>query len=312
MRIALAGEALIDFTGTGVLAFQGHVGGAVLNSAIACARLGQPTAFITQLSTDLFGDQLLAYMEANGVDTRHVLRSKAASTLAFVERTPKTNRYAFYMHGTADVLWSPATLPELPESCRYLQFGSISLLQDPAGSRITELVEAQRGQRVIVFDPNMRPSLLDDVDDYRKRYGRWLAATDVLKLSDEDAALLSPGLGLADAAASYLKGGPKAVVITRGGDGATLYRSGKPPIDVTPPPITVADTIGAGDTFTAGLSVSLLEHGIEEPKQILGLGDDAWGEVLAFAATAAALNCTREGADPPTLAEVRESLAARR
>jgi fructokinase len=310
MRIALAGEALIDFTGTGPLAFQGHEGGAVMNSAIACARLGQPTAFITQLSEDLFGEALMAYITANGVDTRFVLRSKAPSTLAFVERTPLTNRYAFYMQGTADVLWSPATLPELPDSCRFLHFGSISLLQDPAGSRITELVEANHGKRVIVFDPNMRPSLLKDADGYRQRYVRWLRTTDLLKLSDEDAALLSPGLSLADAAASYLKGGPKAVVITRGGDGATLYREGKAPMNVTPPKITVADTIGAGDTFTAGLSCSLLEHGVEEPGQIAGLSDQTWSEVLAFAATAAALNCTHEGADPPTREELGAALAA--
>jgi fructokinase len=214
------------------------------------------------------------------------------------------------MRGTADVLWSPATLPELPESCRYLQIGSISLLQDPAGSRITEWVEANRGKRVIVFDPNMRPSLLADADDYRRRFGRWLRSTDVLKLSDEDAAILSPGLSLDAAAASYLQGGPKAVVITRGAEGATLYREARPPIDVKPPPVTVADTIGAGDTFTAGLSVSLLEHGVEQPSQIGSINDLTWTEVLRFAATAAALNCTREGADPPGRNELGAALAA--
>ena len=82
MRIALAGEALIDFAGTGPLAFQGYVGGGVLNSAIACARLGQPTAFITQLSTDLFGEAILAYLKANAIDTRFILRDGAPSTLA--------------------------------------------------------------------------------------------------------------------------------------------------------------------------------------------------------------------------------------
>ena len=112
MRIALAGEALIDFTGTGPLAFQGHVGGAVLNAAVACARLGQPTAYLTQVSSDLFGAQILAYLQANGVDTRHVLVDEAPSTLAFVERTPTTNRYAFYRTGAADTRWAPAALRE--------------------------------------------------------------------------------------------------------------------------------------------------------------------------------------------------------
>src|SRR5512140_3699315 len=96
MRIAQLGEALIDFTSTGPLAFQGHPGGSPLNTAVACARLGQPTEFLTQLSTDLFGERLLAYLEENGVDTRYVLRSSAPSTMAFVEHLPGTNRYAFF------------------------------------------------------------------------------------------------------------------------------------------------------------------------------------------------------------------------
>lgn len=326
MHIALAGEALIDFTSlntdTGAsapLAFQGHEGGGVFNSAIACARLGAQTAFITQLSHDLFGEQLLRYLQANGIDTRHVLRSKAPSTLAFVERTPTTNRYAFSMNGTADVRWAPATLPELPESCRFLLFGSISLLQDPAGRRITELVEANHGQRITLFDPNMRAGLLAELGEmggtdlaaYRQRWPRWLRSTDLLKLSDEDAALLSPGLSLDEAAADYLLGGPRAVVITRGAAGATLYRAGHAPLAATPPPVEVADTIGAGDTVNAGLAVALLERGVGTAAQLTALDDRAWAEVLQFAVTAAALNCTREGADPPTRADVVAKLAER-
>ena len=312
MRIALVGEALIDFTCTSGLSFEGHEGGALTNSAIAAARLGQPTGFITQLSTDLFGERLLRHLEGNGVDTRFVLRSDAPSTLAFVERLPTTNRYAFYTHGTADTLWAPAELPVLPESCRFLHFGSISLLAEPAASRITELVEAQRGRRIVLFDPNVRPSLIPDMAAYRARMPRWVAACDLLKFSDEDSALLAPGQSLAEAAASYLAdapAGPRAVVVTRGGEGATLYRPGHAPIDVVPPRVDVIDTIGAGDTFAAGLSVGLLAAGVEHADQLTALSDDGWREVLRLAATAAALNCTREGCDPPTLAELRAALS---
>lgn len=309
MRIALAGEALIDFAGVGPLAFQGYVGGGVLNSAVACARLRQPTAFITQLSTDLFGEAILAHLKANGVDTRFVLRDSPPSTLAFVERTPTTNQYAFYMQGTADVLWAPPVLPELPDSCRYLHFGSISLLQDPAGSRITDLVETNRGKRIIVFDPNMRPSLVRDLQDYRRRFQRWLASTDLLKLSDEDVAVLSPGGRLDDAAASYLDAGPRVVIVTRGSEGATLYLRGQAPIAVAAPQIALADTIGAGDTFTAGVLAALLQRGVEQAAQLAALDEAAWRDVLGFAAMAAALNCTREGADPPTLEAVQAALA---
>ncbi|RTQ34797.1 carbohydrate kinase [Variovorax gossypii] len=311
MRIALTGEALIDFTASeaGTLAFLGHEGGSPLNTAVACARLGQPTGFLTQLSTDLFGERLMGFLQRNGVDTSFILRSNAPSTLAFVERTPQTNRYAFYTSGSADATWAPEPLPQLPPECRFLHFGSISLLQDPAATCIADLVAANRGQRVIVFDPNVRPSLISDMAAYRERVNGWFGMADLVKLSDEDAALLAPGQPVDALAAECLKAGARAVIVTRGGDGATLWRAGHAPLSVAAPRVTVVDTIGAGDTFTAGLSVSLLSHGVERPEQLDGLRDEDWKAVMGFAATAAALNCTREGADPPTLEAVHAALA---
>ncbi|WP_295988593.1 carbohydrate kinase [uncultured Variovorax sp.] len=311
MRIALTGEALIDFTASeaGNLAFLGHEGGSPLNTAVACARLGQPTGFLTQLSTDLFGERLMGFLQRNGVDTSFILRSSAPSTLAFVERTPQTNRYAFYTQGSADATWAPEPLPQLPASCRFLHFGSISLLQEPAATRIAELIAANRGQRVIVFDPNVRPSLISDMAAYRDRVQGWFGMADLVKLSDEDAALLAPGQPVDALAAECLKAGARAVIVTRGGDGATLWRTGRAPLSVAAPRVTVVDTIGAGDTFTAGLSVALLTQGVEQPGQIDALDDDDWKAVMGFAATAAALNCTREGADPPTLDAVHAALA---
>jgi len=311
MRIALTGEALIDFTASeaGNLAFLGHEGGSPLNTAVACARLGQPTGFLTQLSTDLFGERLMGFLQRNGVDTSFILRSSAPSTLAFVERTPQTNRYAFYTQGSADATWAPEPLPQLPAECRFLHFGSISLLQDPAATRIADLIAANRGQRVIVFDPNVRPSLITDMAAYRERVNGWFGMADLVKLSDEDAALLAPGQPVDALAAECLKAGARAVIVTRGGDGATLWRTGRAPLSVAAPRVTVVDTIGAGDTFTAGLSVALLSHGIEQPGQLGALTDEDWKAVMGFAATAAALNCTREGADPPTLEAVHAALA---
>ncbi len=156
----------------------------------------------------------------------------------------------------------------------------------------------------------MRLSLIGDLPAYRLRVQRWMRYTDLLKLSDEDIAVLAPGRSHDEAASSWLKAGPRAVVITSGGDGAVLYRNGHPPMPVAAPKVTLADTIGAGDTFTAGLSVALLDQGVSDAAQLAGLPDAAWRQVLQFAATAAALNCTREGANPPTLAEVRAALPA--
>lgn len=311
MRIALTGEALIDFTATeaGTLAFLGHEGGSPLNTAVACARLGQPVGFLTQLSTDLFGERLMRFLEGNGVDTRLIARSAAPSTLAFVERTPKTNRYAFYTQGSADATWAPDPLPALPPECRFLHFGSISLLQEPAAGRIADLIAANAHRCVVVFDPNVRPSLISDMAAYRDRMAGWLALADLVKLSDEDAELLAPGRPVEALAADCLAAGAKAVIVTRGGDGATLWRKGHEALSVAAPRIEVVDTIGAGDTFTAGLSVALLTQGVEERSQLAALTDDAWRKVMSFAATAAALNCTREGADPPTLAAVQAALS---
>lgn len=312
MRIAFVGEALIDFTAIEGLRFEGHEGGAPANGAIAAARLGEPTGFITQLSTDLFGERLLQHLQRNGVDTRFVLRSDAPSTLAFVERTPETNRYAFYTQGTADTRWAPDPLPALPDSCRYLHFGAISLLTEPAAGRITALVEAQRGQRIVLFDPNVRPSLIPDMAGYRAQLPRWVAACDLLKLSDEDAAHIAPGRAPGDTAAGLLASnegpGPRAVLLTRGGEGVTLYRAGRAPIAVRPPAVQVVDTIGAGDAFAAALSVALLAQGVEHAAQLDALGDEAWHTVQRFAVTAAALNCTRAGAAPPTRAELDAAL----
>lgn len=312
VRIALLGEALIDFTPVAgaELQFRGHVGGALLNSAVAAARLGAPVAYLTQLSTDLFGERLLAHLQANGIDTGLVLRSPAPSTLAFVERTAQTNRYAFHMRGTADILWAPVPPPQLPASCRWLHFGSNLLTREPVAGHVLEFVRAQRGQRLRLFDPNARPGLIDDVAAWRARCAEGVAACELLKLSDEDCALLAPGLDLDAAAAAWLAAGPGAVVITRGAAGATLYRAGQPPLAVVPPPVTVADTIGAGDTFAAGLSVALLDQGVQDAAALRDLPTPAWQAVLRFAATAAALNCAREGADPPLRAAVEAALGS--
>ena len=164
---------------------------------------------------DLFGERLFAHLQRNGVDMRLVQRCSAPSTLAFVERGEHTNRYAFYMQGTADTLWAPAELPKLPDECRILQFGSIAL-HAPAGPRILDLVAAQRGRRLIVFDPNVRPTLIRDAQAFRRDCLDWLALADLVKLSDEDAAFIAPGQPVLEAAGSWLSRGPRAVVLTQG------------------------------------------------------------------------------------------------
>lgn len=159
-----------------------------------------------------------------------------------------------------------------------MHFGSISLLQDPAAARISDLITANAGRRVIVLDPNILLAYeVGDLAAYRVRLHDWLRS-DLLKLSDEDVEALKPGCAHAAAADQWLAAGPRAVVITSGGEGAVLYRREQAPLPVAAPRIKLADTIGAGDTFTAGLSVALLEHGVHGNAALERLDNADWLE----------------------------------
>jgi len=310
MRIAVAGEALIDFTTAGPLLFQGHPGGSPFNAAIAAARLGQATGFISQLSSDFFGKVLHETLERNGVDTRFVLTTDEATptTLAFADTSGSSPSYVFLAKGSADSLYAPPTLPALPDDLVFLHFGSISLLAKPAEHTITQVIGHYHPTKLIVFDPNVRKRMIADREIYKTNVHGWMSLTHLLKVSDEDVAYLEPGLEPAQAAALWLEHGVSAVVITAGDRGATLYRPAKPPMSVAAPAVQVIDSIGAGDTFTAGLSVGLLECGVHDLHSFQAVSDDHWHTTLTFAAAAAALNCTRAGCNPPTRQEVAEFL----
>lgn len=304
MRVALAGEALIDFTAAGDLRFQGHCGGSPLNTAVAVARLGQPTGFVAQLSTDLFGQRLRRHLDTNGIDTRFVLSHPAPTTLAFVEPGDDGNRYVFLADRTADTLYDPEPPPTLPADTAFLAFGSVSLLAEPSATSFTSLVEAHRRRLVVVFDPNVRPSLIADEAGYRRRVEGWVSMAHLVKLSEEDLAYLA-GDGSPDAViAGWLESGPAVVLLTLGSEGARVHRRGHDPLAVPGVRVAVSDTIGAGDTFTAGAIVHLLELGVADPAGLAALTDDDWRGVLRFGIAAAAITCTRPGADPPTRAEV--------
>ena len=308
MRVVFAGEALIDFASVGDLRFQGYPGGSPLNAAVAAARLGASVGYVTQLSTDLFGTRLRRHLETNGVDTMFVLSHPAPTTLAFVERDAETNRYQFLANGSADSLYAPDSLPTLPDETAFLHFGSVSLLAEPASSAITRLVERHRDRLTVVFDPNVRPSLIHDADAYRHRCEEWIRMCHILRLSEEDADYLAADRDVADAIARWLEAGPRAVVVTSGRGGATYYGANGEHTSVPAFEIDVVDTIGAGDAFTAAVTVDLLERGVTRPEQLGEMSAMDWHAVLRFAAAAAAINCTRPGADAPTLAEVQELL----
>ena len=307
MNIVCIGEALIDFKDSGELAFQGYVGGSPLNVAVAASRLGGAVGFASQVSTDMFGDAIVAHMQANGVDTSFVERSDAATTLAFVSEMGGDAHFSFMGSGTADTLYDPRPRPRFPDAVRFVQFGSISLLREPTASAASDIVAQHSGRVTTVFDPNVRPALIADREHYLERLEGWLSLASVVKVSSQDLGWLFPDRDPLAAAQSWLSRGPVAVIVTRGEEGANLFRLGRGPLEVTAPRVEVVDTVGAGDAFTGALMVALAEAGSLPD----GLDDEAWNRTLRFASTAAALNCTREGADAPQRSELEAYLEAR-
>jgi fructokinase len=306
--ILCAGEALIDMLPrtavSGEAAFAPYAGGAVFNTAIALGRLGTPTGFFTGLSTDLFGRVLEAALADSGVDAGRAARSDRPTTLAFVTLTDGQARYAFYDEGTAGRMLAEADLPGDLDGVGALFFGGISLAVEPCAHSYETLCLREAGRRVIMLDPNVRPGFIRDEAVYRARIDRMLAASDIVKLSDEDLHwLFGPG-DLAALASAVLAKGPKLVCITEGAEGVTGYTA-TGAVRVAARRVEVVDTVGAGDTFNAGLLAGLSDAGLLSRDALAaGLPEDGLRAALDLGVRAAAVTVSRAGANPPRRAEL--------
>tara|TARA_B100000614_G_scaffold119494_1_gene107118 strand:- start:27 stop:989 length:963 start_codon:yes stop_codon:yes gene_type:complete len=310
--IVHTGEALIDFIpvvdADDNAAYRPSPGGSPYNSAIAVARLDVPVAFLGKLSRDFFGDQLLARLAENGVGTDWIARTDAPSTLAFVKKTEAGEaRYAFFADGAADRSLTATDVPSLKPEVQAIVFGSISLIADPVSATILDLVERESAHRVVSFDPNIRTVLVRDEDDYRRRVARGIAASTIVKVSDEDLAWIVGTADLESAARTLLTQGPRMVVVTAGGDGAFAVW-GDSIARVPAVPTSVSDTIGAGDSFHAALLSWLHTNGLLDRETVGTLDARRVEAMLRCAATVAAHTCSRPGADPPTRSELDPGL----
>ncbi|MEV0372779.1 carbohydrate kinase [Streptomyces sp. NPDC050636] len=315
--IVVAGEALIDLVpspqappGNGQLpALLPRRGGGPYNTAVALGRLGSPTAFCSRVSTDTFGETLLEGLRTGGVDTSLVQRGGEPTTLALADISADGSAgYGFYVEGTADRLFTLP--PALPDEVRALSLGTCSLVLEPGASAYEALLrrEARRGV-LTALDPNIRPGLIPDPAAYRARFHSWLPDVALLKLSEEDALWLAEAEGrdaVAAAAKRWLSAGPAAIVITHGGDGLTVLTPGGGELAVPGERVEVVDTIGAGDTVNAALLHRLDAHDALSHTAVASLGADDWRDILGFAARAAAVTCSRAGAEPPFAAELAD------
>lgn len=301
--ILCCGEALIDMlpreTRDGEPAFAPYPGGAVFNTAVALGRLGAPAGFFGGLSRDLFGRMLEDALRAAGVDPSLAPRSDRPTTLAFVTLTGGQAQYAFYDENTALRMMTPADLPALPDTVQALFFGGISLMGDPCGAACAALMARESGARVTMIDPNIRPGFIRDEAAYRARIGAMLAQADIVKLSDEDMGwLMGPG-AVADHAAALLDAGARVVIVTEGAQGARGFARGGVAVTVPAVRATVVDTVGAGDTFNAGVLAALAEAGALTKGALGAIGADTLAAALHMGAAAAAVTVSRAGANPP-------------
>ncbi|TRC97506.1 carbohydrate kinase [Mesorhizobium sp. WSM4303] len=305
--ILCCGEALIDMlprtTTQGEPAFAPYVGGAVFNTAIALGRLGAPAGFFSGLSSDLFGGQFREALGASKVSSTYAHTSPRPTTLAFVRLTNGQATYTFYDENTAGRMLTTEDLPELGAEIEAMLFGAISLISDPAGAAYEEFMKREHQRRVMMLDPNIRPNFIPDKAKHLRRIRSMMAMADIVKLSDEDLHWFGEAGSHEDVIRNWLDRGPKLIVVTHGSEGAVGY-SREHMVTVMPDKVEVVDTVGAGDTFNAGILASLHEQGLLTKAAIGGLSEDAVRQALALGAKAAAVTVSRAGANPPWRHEI--------
>nr|WP_010394148.1 carbohydrate kinase [Paracoccus sp. TRP] len=295
--ILCVGESLIDMVPEGAN-YRPLPGGAVYNTAIALGRMGVPTGYLWPLSRDRFGETLMRPLAEAGVDTALCPRSDRLTTLAFVSLEGGEARYFFYDEGSAGRMFSPEDLPEIPETVSALFIGGISLVPDPCGAAVEELVRRVRHRMPIMLDPNIRPFFISDSNAYRARLERLFAMADLVKLSGDDMDWLMPGKSYEEAAAAILARGPRVVFQTGGSAGARAFWAGETQI-AQAVRVEVADTIGAGDTFNAGVMAALDRAGALSRDALDRLDAQTIAKALTLGTRAAAITVSRPGANPP-------------
>jgi fructokinase len=300
--IFCCGEALIDMLPRqltdGGEAFLPVPGGAVFNTAIALGRLGEDVHFFSGLSTDMFGNRLVAHLEESGVDTSLCKRSARPTTLAFVALTDGNAQYVFYDEETAGRMLDIADLPDLPDEARALHFGAISLIPETCGSAYEELMRRYHGAKVVSLDPNIRPGFVDDEAAYRDRLRRMTAMSDIIKVSEEDLSWLEPDREFEPVARDWIDNGAKVVVLTRGSQGVRAVTRTLE-VEVPARKTEVVDTVGAGDSFNAGFLAGLRRQGALSKSTLMSLSRDALTAALQLAAEVAAFTVGQAGANPP-------------
>jgi len=301
--IVVCGEALVDvFVGddtAGGIALEGRLGGSPYNVAIGLARLDEPVAFFGALSRGLLGDRLARALAAEGVDLGAVVRVDAPTTLGLVGLDAAgVPAYAFYGTDAADRCLAIDALGALPATPRAIHLGSFSTVVGETARTLDALVDRERGRTLLSFDANVRTTVEPELGRWRHVLDGMLGRVDVVKVSTEDLDALRPGQSLDRFAEEAIGRGVALVVVTQGGTGASAWTA-TCHATAAAPMVDVIDTVGAGDSFHAALLAHLSRTNVVSRAALVSLDAGALACALQFAVRAAAITCTRRGADLP-------------
>ncbi|WP_102958700.1 carbohydrate kinase family protein [Mangrovicella endophytica] len=299
------GDALFDlFAQDGgdvsSIALAGRVGGSPLNVALGLARLGHPAGFFTKMSDDLFGRRIRAFMEMEAIDQRFLVPTTRNTTLAMVSLDPAgVPHYSFYIEGTADRSVEVSDVPETFDGVKAVHLASYSTVTEPTASALAALARQERERCFISYDPNIRASIEPDLDVWRAKVAELAPLATLVKASEEDLQQLYPGRSIDAVLADWTSAGAAMAVVTRGENGAIAATASGQGAETPGVRVNVVDTVGAGDTFQAALLAKLAEDGRLSRQAVADLDRDAMRELIAFATRAAAVTCSRRGADLP-------------
>jgi len=315
--ILVCGEAVLDMLRApagdrpGAPMFAATPGGSPANTAVALSRLGSETALCARLSSSSLGAILRDHLASNRVDLRYCVEAAEPASLAFVDLdTSGAAVYSFYVDGAADWQWSAGELPAaLPASVQVLHTGSIAAARDPGRRAILDWIAREGLGRMVSYDPNVRTALVGPRESARPAVEEMVASADLVKASDEDVAWLYPDTPPGDVVRRWQDLGASVIVVTKGPAGAAGYvRDGE--VRCAAVAVDVVDTVGAGDTFAAGLLHYLVRAELAGDVRDGRLTAGHLGEALRYAGAASSVTCSRAGADPPSGVEVDAVLAA--
>ena len=298
--IVSCGEALVD------LVPHPAPGGGPMNVAVAAARLGVPAAFVGRVSTDSYGEMIWSHLQDNGVDLRACQRGAEPTARAIVEHAPGL-RFRFEGDRTADTMLSEVDPGRLGDGPHILHGGTLGMFRGRTADTLAALAEEHRG--IVSVDPNVRPAIIDDRGRWDHYHHRWMARAHLYRASDEDLDWIWPGRTGESCAEELLAGRAGAVFITHGGSGATVYTA-EGSASMGGRPVSVADEVGAGDTFAAAVLASVRQLGsAADPRRISRVRLADWRPILERAIAAASITCSRPGADPPRSEDLPPELA---